>query len=65
MSVTVQVKVKSVTGRARYYPMGPNAKAVLTLTKKKTLSELEIEALKVLGCTIERVPGDPEPPEVK
>ena len=64
MGTVVQVKVKSVTGRARYYPIGPNAKAVLTLTKKKTLSELEIEALKGLGCSIEKVPGDTEPSEV-
>ena len=56
----VQVKVKAVTGRVRYYPVGPNAEAVLTLTKKKTLSELDLEALKQLGCTIEKVPGEPE-----
>lgn len=57
MSSTVQVKVKSVTGRVRYYPIGDSAKAVLPFTRKKTLSELKIEALKALGCTIERVPG--------
>jgi len=60
MGSIVQVKVKSVTGRVRYYPVGPMAQAVLDLTKKKTLSEIEIEALKALGCTIERVPGDPD-----
>jgi hypothetical protein len=60
MGATIQVKVKSVTGRARYYPVGPNAKAVLALIKKKTLSELEIEAFKALGCTIEKVPSDPD-----
>jgi hypothetical protein len=57
---TVQVKVKSVTGRVRYYPVGENAKHVLELTKKKTLSELELEALKALGCTIERLTGEPD-----
>ena len=56
----VQVKTKAVTGRIRYYPVGENAQHVLTLIKKKTLSELELEALKALGCTIERVPGEPE-----
>ena len=56
----VQVKTKSVTGRVRYYPVGPNAPHVFALIKKKTLSELELEALKALGCTVERVPGDPE-----
>jgi hypothetical protein len=57
---TIQVKTKAVTGRVRYYPVGENAPYVLTLIKKKTLSELELEALKALGCTIERVPGEPE-----
>lgn len=56
----VQVKTKSVTGRIRYYPVGENATHVFALIKKKTLSELEIEALKALGCTIERLPGEPE-----
>jgi hypothetical protein len=56
----VQVKTKAVTGRVRYYPVGANAVNVLQLTKKKTLSELDLEALKALGCTIEKVPGDPE-----
>lgn len=54
----VQVIVKSVTGRVRYYPVGENGKHVLALTKKKTLSEFEVEALKALGCQIERVPDD-------
>jgi hypothetical protein len=56
----VQVKTKSVTGRVRYYPVGESAPHVLALIKKKTLSELELEALKALGCTIERVAGEPE-----
>lgn len=51
----VQVKAKSVKGRTFYYPVGENAKYVLILIKKKTLSELELDALKALGCTIERV----------
>ena len=55
----VQVRTKAVTGRVRYYPVGENARHVLTLIKKKTLSELELDALKALGCTIERVPGEP------
>lgn len=57
----VQVKTKAVTGRIRYYPVGPNAPHVFQLTKKKTLSELDLEALKALGCTIEKVPGEPDP----
>lgn len=56
----VQVQTKAVTGRVRYYPVGPNAKSVLQLTKKKTLSELDLEALKSLGCRIEIVPGEPK-----
>lgn len=60
MATVVQVKTKAVSGRVRYYPVGPSAPHVLTLIKKKTLSELELEALKALGCTIERVPGEPE-----
>ena len=55
---TVQVKAKAVTGRVRYYPVGENAKFVFTLIRKKTLSELELEALKALGCQIEKVPDD-------
>jgi len=56
MSAIVQVRVKAITGRIRYYPVGENAKFVVALTKKKTLSEWEIEALKGLGCQIEKVP---------
>jgi hypothetical protein len=59
MASVVQVKTKAVTGRMRYYPVGENAKHVFALIKKKTLSENELEALKALGCTIERVPGEP------
>lgn len=58
MGAIVQVIVRSVTGRVRYYPVGEQAKNVLALTKKKTLSELEIEALKGLGCQIQKVPAD-------
>ncbi len=57
---TVQVKTKAVTGRVRYYPVGESAQHVFALIKKKTLSELELEALNALGCTIERMPGEPE-----
>ncbi len=53
----VKLEVKSVTGRVRYYPIGENAIHVLQLTKKKTLSELDVEALKALGCEIEKVPS--------
>jgi hypothetical protein len=60
MGAKVQVKEKAVTGRVRYYPVGDSAVHVLQLTKKKTLSELDLEALKGLGCTIERVPGEPD-----
>ena len=55
MAVVIQVKVKSVTGRVRYYPLGKNGEHVRQLTKKKTLSELDLEALKALGCKIEQV----------
>ena len=55
MGVKITLEVKSVTGRIRYYPVGENAKHVFTLIKKKTLSELEVEALKALGCEIERI----------
>jgi len=58
MPVIIQVKVKAVTGRVRYYPTGENAKHVLQLTKKKTLSELDLEALKGLDCQIERIQED-------
>ncbi len=54
----VTFEVRSVTGRLRYYPIGENAKHVLQLTKKKTLSELDIEALKGLGLEIERIKSD-------
>ena len=56
MGVRVTLEVKAVTGRIRYYPVGEHAKAVLQLTKKKTLSELDVEALKALGCQIELSP---------
>ncbi len=56
----VQVKTKAVTGRIRYYPVGPSAAHVIQLTKKKTLSELDLEALKALGCSIDRVAGEPD-----
>jgi hypothetical protein len=55
MGVKIQLKVESVTGRIRYYPVGENGKHVLQLTKKKTLSELDLEALKSLGCEIEKL----------
>ena len=55
MGAKVTLEVKSVTGRVRYYPVGENANYVLQLTKKKTLSELDVEALKALGCEIERI----------
>lgn len=55
----IQVQTKSVTGRVRYYPVGENAPHVFILIKKKTLSEQELEAFKALGCTIERVAGEP------
>ena len=58
MGVKVTLEVKAVTGRVRYYPVGENARHVLTLIKKKTLSELEVEALKALGCEIERIKKD-------
>jgi hypothetical protein len=61
MSARIQLKVKSVTGRVRYYPIGENARHVLQLTKKKTLSELDVEALKALGCEIERIVEDRSP----
>lgn len=56
MGTKVKLEVKAVTGRIRYYPVGENAKHVLQLTKKKTLSELDVEALKALGCEIELAP---------
>lgn len=52
MAVKVMVQVKSVTGRRRYYPVGEMGKHVLILTGKKTLSELEVEALKALGLEL-------------
>ncbi len=55
MGVKITFEVRAVTGRLRYYPVGPYAQHVLQLTKKKTLSELDIEAFKALGCEIERV----------
>lgn len=56
----IQVQTKSVSGRIRYYPVGEMAPHVLQLTKKKTLSEVDLEALKALGHRIERVAGTPE-----
>lgn len=58
MSGKVQVKPRTVKGRVLYYPVGQCAQHILALTRKKTLSELELEALKALGCTIEKVPLD-------
>ena len=55
MGAKVTLEVRSVTGRIRYYPVGENSQHVLQLTGKKTLSELDVEALKALGCEIERV----------
>ena len=55
MSTKVTLEVRAVTGRVRYYPIGENAVHVLQLTGKKTLSELEVEALKALGCKVEFV----------
>jgi hypothetical protein len=52
MGVRIQLRVKAVTGRVRYYPIGDNSAHVLQLTKKKTLSELDVDALKALGCPI-------------
>ncbi len=47
--------------RWRYYQVGETGKPVLILTGKKTLSELEVEALKALGCELVFVDG----PKVK
>ncbi len=58
MGAKVTLEVRSVTGRVRYYPIGENAQHVFDLIKKKTLSELEVEALKALGCEIERIKKD-------
>ena len=58
MGVKVTLEVRAVTGRVRYYPIGDNAKHVFDLIKKKTLSELEVEALRALGCEIERIKKD-------
>ena len=55
MGAKVTLEVRSVTDRIRYYPVGENAPHVLQLTGKKTLSELDVEAFKALGCEIERV----------
>jgi hypothetical protein len=52
MSAKITLQVKSVTGRRRYYPVGEMGKHVLVLTGKKTLSEIEVEALKALGCEL-------------
>lgn len=53
----VTLEVRSVTGRRRYYPVGEMGQHVVTLTGKKTLSELEVEALKALGIKLEFVEG--------
>ena len=58
MGVKVTLEVRAVTGRVRYYRIGDNAKHVFDLIKKKTLSELEVEALRALGCEIERIKKD-------
>ncbi|MEZ4751543.1 MAG: hypothetical protein R3B54_13270 [Bdellovibrionota bacterium] len=55
MSDAIQLKVKSVTGRVRYYPIGRLGELVKQLTKKKTLSELEVEALRGLGLRLELI----------
>jgi hypothetical protein len=52
MGTKITLQVKSVTGRGRYYPVGEAGKQVLILTGKKTLSEIEVEALKALGCEL-------------
>ncbi len=57
-AIKVQVKARPVKGRIFYYPVGENAKHVLALIRKKTLSELELDALKALGVAIEKVPLD-------
>ncbi len=53
--VVLKVIVRNVTGRVRYYPTGENSQPVFELIRKKTLSELELEALKTLGVRIERL----------
>lgn len=63
MGTKITLVTKAVTGRVRYYPVGENAVHVLQLTKKKTLSELDVEALKALGCEIERIKEEDAPKE--
>ena len=58
MGATIKVIAKSVKGRIFYYPVGENAKFVLTLIRKKTLPELELDALKSPGCSIDKVTDD-------
>ena len=54
----VRLEMKSVTGRVRYYPVGDAGELVKTLIKKKTLSELEVDALKRLGVKLEIIRAD-------
>ena len=49
----ITVEVKNVYGIDRIYPVCPKAKAFMSLTGNKTLSDADIKLIKSLGFEIE------------
>jgi len=47
------IEVRNNYGSEAIYVVSDNAKAVRTLTKKKTIDRIDIEALRALGLTVE------------
>ena len=46
------IEIRNNYGNEAIYVVSDNAKAVRTLTKKKTIDRIDIEALQALGLTV-------------
>jgi hypothetical protein len=53
MDMIVQVKIKSVYGNERIYPVNKQAKMFASLTNKATLDRRDVGLIKDLGFTVE------------
>lgn len=55
MDRIVEVAIKSVYGNELIYPVGSTAKLFADMTGKKTLSRQNLEAIRLLGFTVQQV----------
>lgn len=57
---TIQYFRRSVFGRIENMPTGEHENTIKTLTRRKTLTQEDIDALVSLGHTVEKVPNPSE-----